>query len=288
MAQIDSIDNLIAEFEKTAPAISQLQDIALTAATLTGKLSQVLTDADQRMVEIETARQRLKDNLSEVGKLKQSLELRITESKTLESNVGKELRRLKDDVLAAIGDLRNKKSGFGVAIATFSTSSTQLLSEKSTLADQAIADLKNTKEQELNDLKAKFDKTLQDFNTQSGPLLAGIPGLLQQFDRANKQAITDFEASVKTEISSLPSKFDQLRERLAKAMQTHVGNEQQRFLERQNNLVSNLNQRIDSLENLSRTQQATAAAQLDLILSRMKQLEVALEKRGGGILGLFR
>lgn len=252
MAQIDSIDNLIAEFEKAAPAISQLHELAAEANALKVKLSQVVTDAEQRLGEIETSRQRLNDGVTEIGKLKQSLESRIAESKTLESNVGTELIRLKNEVSSAIGDLGTQKAELGVAIATFTTSSTQFLADKSSQADQAITDLKNTRGQELDDLKAALGAALH-------------------------KATED-----------LPSQFEQLKEQLEQSMQTHLGNELQRFLERQNALVSNLNQRIDSLEGLTRNQQATARSQLESVLIKMKLLEEAIEKRRAGFLGRFR
>lgn len=285
MAQIDSIDNLITEFEKVAPAIEQLLEMAAGAADLRAKLSTALDEAKTKLANIDATQQKLKEISVDVGKLRQSMESRINETKTLETNVSKELLRLKSEltgkVTSAIGDLDAKAAEIDAAIQTFSSVTAQLLADKSSLADQTIADLTNTKGQELNDLKASLETALRYFNNQSGPLLADIPSRLKQLETDKQAAIRAFQESVGKAIASLPSQFDQLKGQLTQIMQTHVANELQQFLSRQNTLVFNLNQRIDALENLNRTQQES-------MLAKLRRLEEVLEKRGGGFLGLFR
>ncbi len=281
MAQINSIDNLIAEFEKVAPTIDQLLEMAAKAAELKAKLTTALNEATTTQANIDATQQRLNQGMADVVSLKQSLESRISASQTLDKNVGDKLRQLKSEVLTEISNLNTKKTELDAAKQAFSTATAQLLADKSSLLDQAISDLSNKEGQELNDLKASLETALRNFSTQSTPLLADIPGRLQQLDTDKQAAISAFQTSVDKAIATLPSQFNQLKGQLTQAIQTHVGNELQQFLSRQNTLVSNLNQRIDALENLNRTQQES-------MLANLNRLTEVLEKRGSGFLGLFR
>jgi hypothetical protein len=281
LAQINSIDNLIAEFEKVAPTIDQLLEMAAKAAELKAKLTTALNEATTTQANIDATQQRLNQGMADVVSLKQSLESRISASQTLDKNVGDKLRQLKSEVLTEISNLNTKKTELDAAKQAFSTATAQLLADKSSLLDQAISDLSNKEGQELNDLKASLETALRNFSTQSTPLLADIPGRLQQLDTDKQAAISAFQTSVDKAIATLPSQFNQLKGQLTQAIQTHVGNELQQFLSRQNTLVSNLNQRIDALENLNRTQQES-------MLANLNRLTEVLEKRGSGFLGLFR
>jgi len=281
LAQIDSIDNLVTEFEKVAPTIEQLLQMAVEAAELKKKLDTAHDEATKKLAEIEAARQKLGQNLADVGSLKQRLESRIAASETLDKNVGDDLRKIKREVLGEIGNLDAKRSELDNAVKVFLADKAQLLADKASLADLVISDLKKAKGSELDGLKVSLEATLQNFKAQSAPLLADIPAQLLQLDADKQSAISAFKATVNNAIASLPSQFDQLKGQLAQAMQTHVANEVQQFLVRQNNLVANLNQRIDALENLNRTQ-------LDSVLAKMNSLEEVLEKRGDSFLGLFR
>lgn len=285
MAQIDSIDNLITEFEKVAPTIEQLFNMAVEAAELKEKLLSVHADATKKLAEIEGKQQRLNQNLTDIGSLKQDLKSRIDATRTLETNVSKALIGLKNDLT---GKVDAAKKNLDAEVIVFSQATKKLLADKASLADQAIEDLKTAKAQGLDDLKTSLETALRNFNAKSAPMLIDITARLQQLDGDKKSAMSAFQASVDTAIAALPSKFDHLKIQLAQAMQVYVANELQQFLARQNTLVDNLNQRIDALENLARTQQETARAQLDGALSRLQRLEEAFEKKGSGFLGLFR
>ena len=171
MAQIDSLDKLIAEFEKVAPTIGQLLQLAEEAAELKEKLAAAHADVTTKLAEIENVQQRLNHSLKDFGPLEQSLKSRIDATKTLETNVSKALIGLK------------------------------------------------------NDLTDKVDS------------------VVSKLDADKQSAMSAFQASVDKAIISLPSRFDQLKEQLSQAMHTHVANELQEFLARQNTLVVNVNQR---------------------------------------------
>lgn len=216
MAPIDSLDKLIAEFEKVAPTIEQLLQLAEEAAELKEKLAAAHADVTTKLAEIENVQQRLNHSLKDFGPLEQSLKSRIDATKTLETNVSKALIGLK------------------------------------------------------NDLTDKVDS------------------VVSKLDADKQSAMSTFQASVDKAIISLPSRFDQLKEQLSQAMHTHVANELQEFLARQNTLVVNVNQRIDVLENLARTQQEAVKAQLHEAMTRLQRLEEAFEKKGNGFLSFFR
>src|SRR3989338_1010554 len=241
MAQIDDLDNLIAEFEQAAGAISQLNQLASSAETLKAKLETMLGDLQNEVNALHAVVDSYRNGISDTDGLKTGLRQQIGEAQTFVSNSTKALVGLKNEVASALENVA---------------------------ASSAKAD--NTADQ----LTAKF-AVLQE------SVVSKADNAIGELDSKNIQLRQELSDSVNQAIASLPGEFTKHKQELEKKVQAALSGALHEFMGRQTMLVSNLNQRNDALQSLIETQRTVTSGQLEAAALRIEKLEEAIAKRTG-------
>jgi hypothetical protein len=293
MAQIDSLDNLRAEFEQAAGTISQLQQLASSAETLKSKLEAMLGDWQSKANSLQTKVDAYRDGMSEIKELKSGFNQQIDEAKVFVSNSSKVLVGLKNEVTSIIGDVAAKMANAEQFPTRFAALEQSLISR----TDHALVEIDSKTKQLRQDLSDSVGQSMEllssELKTKAASTLGDVEAMAAKVDNTAVQFAAQFatleEGAVSRTnqaIASLPGEFVKLKQELER----NVNKALQVFLDRQTTLVSNLNQRNDALQSLvetQETQRTLRSNQLDAALTRIEKLEEVIAKRSG-IFGLFK
>lgn len=241
MAKIDDLDNLIAEFEQAAGAISQLKQLVSSAESLKSKLEAMLSDLQNKINDLHAVADAYRTEISETDDLKTGLKQQIGEAQTFVSNSSKVLAALKNDVTSALENV--------AASAAKADSTANQLTTKFAILHESVV--------------SKADNAIGELDSKSNQLRQGL------------------SAAVNHAIASLPGEFTQHKQELEKKIQAALSGALHEFMGRQTSLISNLNQRNDALQSLVDTQRTAMSGQLDAAMLRIEKLEGAIAKRTG-------
>lgn len=241
MAKIDDLDNLIAEFEKAAGAISQLQEIAYSAEALKSKLEKMLGNLQNEVNVLHAVVDTYRNGISDTEGLNTGLRQQIGEAQTFVSNSSKTLVGLKNEVKAVLEEVAAKTA------------------HVDNIADQLVA---------------KFAMLQENVDSQTDNVIGDL-------ESKSIQLRLDLSSSVNQAIASLPGEFTKHKQELEENVQAALSGALHEFMSRQTALVSNLNQRNDALQSLVDTQRTAMSGQLDAALLRIEKLEEAIAKRTG-------
>lgn len=241
MTKINSLDNLLAEFEQAAGIISQLNQLASSAGTLKSKLETMLGDLQNKINGLHAVADTYRNEISDTDSLKTGLRQQIGDAQTFVSNSSKTLVGLKNEVVSVL----------------------EKVAESAARAD-------NTADQLTDKFAILQESVVNKFDNAFGELESKNFQLRQELSDSANQAI-----------ASLPGEFTKHKQEFEEKVQAALSGALHEFMGRQTTLVSNLNQRNDALQSLVGTQRIAMSGQLDAAVLRIEKLEEALAKRTG-------
>lgn len=204
MAQIDGLDNLIAEFEQAAGTISQLNQLARSAETLKSKLETMLGDLRNEVNSLHAVVDTYRNEISDTDGLKTGLRQQIGDARTFISNSSKTLIGLKNEVNLAL-------EGVAAKTANVDNTADQLAAEYATLQESVACQTDNA----IGELDSKITQLRQDLSASVNQAIASLPGEFtkhqQELENKINVALQEFLHRQTALVSNLNQRSDALQ-----------------------------------------------------------------------------